>query len=171
MAALKEILRWIVFPSRISALNENNLYHFSTTWSKALTKYCWCKFSENDHDSFKRLMVCSTSEQGSNFVCESSSHGVAQLFFFRKTFHHNKISFKHARDISVIKHLFLQIRYRCSETAQITRATSRRPCTRVFPVSCTEKRAFYLCIGQSSSICDGRSSSKSLCWLLQAKPR
>lgn len=89
--------------------------------------------------------------------------------FFEKTFHHNKISFKHARDISVIKHLFLQIWYRCSETAQITRATSRRPCTRVFPVSCTEKRAFYLRIGQSSSICDGRSSSKSLCWLLQAQ--
>lgn len=106
---------------------------------------------------------------GSNFVFESSSHGVAQFFFFRKTFHHNKISFIHARDISVIKHLFLQIRYRCSETAQITRATSRRPCTRVFPVSCTEKRAFYLRIGQSSSICDGRSSSKSLCWLHQAQ--
>ena len=31
VAALKEILRWIVFPSRISALNENTLYHFSTT--------------------------------------------------------------------------------------------------------------------------------------------
>lgn len=137
-----------MFPSRISALNENTLYHFSTTWSKALTKYCWCKFSENDHDSFKRLMVCSTSEQGSNFVCESSSHGVAQLFFFRKTFHHNKISFKHARDISVIKHLFLQIRYRCSETAQITRATSRRPC-RVFSRFPAQKSALFICVSDS----------------------